>query len=179
MPTYIWRFSVALVRIFECVWLIKFIIALVYIQLKHIHGNSYDTPVSILLLNMIFLVSFLFITKLVLCLCSVSHTKFFYMNTCAHVPVHILRTYVLNKRVRVYAETRFFFLPRTIALWWEHSLEFQFFLQAVPAEKWGCIGNYPLLHLTVTIEVRSCPVSMVQVCCPTQTAHSPRSHTLE
>lgn len=58
----------------------------------------------------------------------------------------------------------------------KHLLEFQFLLQAVPAEKRGCIGNYPLLHLAVTIEVRSCPVSMVQVCCPTRTAQCAFPH---
>lgn len=67
MSTYIWRLSVALVRTLECVWLVKFIITLVYVYLEQVHGNSYDTPVSVLMLNMIFLVSpfFFFITKLV------------------------------------------------------------------------------------------------------------------
>lgn len=89
MSTYVWCFSVALVRILECVWFVKFIITLVYIYLKHIHGNSYDTPVSVLLLNMIFLVSSLFITKLVLCICSVSHTKFLGIHTRARVYAYI------------------------------------------------------------------------------------------
>lgn len=48
-----------------------------------------------------------------------------------------------------------------------YSLEFQFLFETIPAEKRGCIGNYPFLHFAVTIEVRGGPVAMVQVCCPT------------
>lgn len=54
----------------------------------------------------------------------------------------------------------------------EYSLEFQvLFRAAQEAKKWGCIGNYPFLHFAVTIEVRTCPVAMIQVCCATQTPH--------
>lgn len=48
----------------------------------------------------------------------------------------------------------------------KYLLEFQFLFQAVPAEKWGCIGNYPFLQFTVAIKVRGCPVAVIQVCRP-------------
>lgn len=47
-----------------------------------------------------------------------------------------------------------------------YSLEFQFVFEAIPAEKGGCIGNYPFLHFAVTIEVRDVPHAVIQVCCP-------------
>lgn len=159
MSTYIWRLSVALVRILKCVWSVKFIITLVYVYLKQVHGNSYDTPVSVLMLNMIFLVSPCFLLRNWFRVYSVylSHRI---------SPIHI----------RIHARTQPPTPRRAIAHGREHLLEFQFRLQAVPAEKRGCIGNYPLLHLAVTIEVRSCPVPMVQVCCPTRTAQCAFPH---
>lgn len=56
--------------------------------------------------------------------------------------------------------------PKTL-----YSLEFQFLLDAVPSEKWGCIRNHPFIHFAVTIEVRSGPVAVIQVCRPAHTGH--------
>lgn len=120
------------------------------------------------MLNMIFLVSLFFITKLVSCY-SVSLTLNFsdiYIRTHAHIHTHThMQTQPPTPHRAIVHMNR-----------GKHLLEFQFLLQAVPAEKRGCIGNYPLLHLAVTIEVRSCPVSMVQVCCPTRTAQCTFPH---
>lgn len=169
MSTYIWRLSVALVRTLECVWLVKFIITLVYVYLEQVHGNSYDTPVSVLMLNMIFLVSpfFFLLQNWFPAIACLSHwISPIYTRTHRHARAYI-RRHRRNPRRRI---------VRSHTDGGKHLLEFQFLLQAVPAEKRGCIGNYPLLHLAVTIVVRSCPVSMVQVCCPTRTTQCAFPH---
>lgn len=77
----------------------------------------------------------------------------FYPSGLSHIRflMHILYLTWLSMRIEIYL------------------LEFQFLFQAVQAKKGGCIGNYPFLHFAVAIEVRSCPMSVIQVCCPIQT----------